>query len=126
MQAQEILLAPANIGLDIINKVRRSVASPFDSRGLGERLMREHTTHQIDASLQEMSARIHDREIVLLGARHIVAVMARGDGQTPQLLASSTESVSVAAESTVRALFPGNNLGRTALPLAEVKLPSQR
>ena len=124
MQAQEILLAPAIVGLDIITRVRHKVTSPFDSRALGERLMREHTTHQIDISLQEMSERIHDPQVVLLGAQHIVAVMARGYGQSPQSIAeSSVETVTAAYESNLRELFPVNSLGRFTLPLAGVGKP---
>ncbi len=127
MQAQEILLTPASVGLDIINKVCRTVVSPFDSRGLGERLARDHTANQIDVCLQEMTDRIDDREIVLLGAQHIVAVMARGNGPSAHVFSeSSTESVGVAGNSNMHFLFPAQKLASMALPMAEVKLPSQR
>ena len=124
MQAQEIFLAPPSVGLGIINRVRHKVAGPFDSRARGERLMREHTTHQIDTSLQEMSDRIHDPQVVLLGAQHIVAVVTRSYGQSSEFDADSgTEMVTVADENDMHDLFPGNSLGVFALPIAGVKRP---
>lgn len=75
---KEILTAPPRASLALVRHAGRTAARPFDSRGLGRRLAQDHEKNQVATSLQEMSARREDQEVLFISGRQVLAMMAYG------------------------------------------------
>lgn len=70
--------SPAAASLDVLKKVGQIAARPIDSRGLGQRLQRDHEQNQVQTGMNELLQRADEPEVAMLGGRQVLAVMARG------------------------------------------------